>query len=224
MKAYEYINFLVNSEAFQLAFKDVGDMSLNPTVTPTDEQVANQARFVSFLNLANIEVHKRFSLIKRDTTLDMAVAGAEYSMPTDYLNLISAYYSVDGDEVPINNEKKNVVEGVDRAVSVLSSEPFKLKIKGTDLKERTDIVATYAAAPKLLTKAAHDLNVPQVYTEAILNYAAYKAHSSVTGDIKAENNTYFMRYERSCKQIETFGLVESDNLGSNTKLEDNGFV
>jgi hypothetical protein len=30
-----------------------------------------------------------------------------------------------------------------------------------------------------------------VYNEALYNYVAYKAHASIKGDMKEENNTYY---------------------------------
>ena len=44
------------------------------------------------------------------------------------------------------------------------------------------------------------LELPHTYTEALLNYAAYKAHVSVSvsGDMKAENNTYYLRFKNRC--------------------------
>jgi hypothetical protein len=58
----------------------------------------------------------------------------------------------------------------------------------------------------------------------MLNYASYKAHSSISGDIKDENNTYYLRYEASCKQLVTSGMWGSNEIEYNSKLEDNGFV
>ena len=53
MKVSEYINYLVNGDASKLAIKDVGDMSLNPTVAPNALQLVNQGKFVNYINLAN---------------------------------------------------------------------------------------------------------------------------------------------------------------------------
>ena len=66
--------------------------------------------------------------------------------------------------------------------------------------------------------------MPQVYNEAIYNYMAYKAHVSVKGDMKEENNTYYLRYQESLRNIRLLGMVNSDNLDSNVKLTDRGFV
>ena len=57
-----------------------------------------------------------------------------------------------------------------------------------------------------------------------LKYAGYKAHSAISGDMKDENNTYYMRYESSCKQLINSGMWGNNEIEVNTKLTDNGFV
>ena len=42
--------------------------------------------------------------------------------------------------------------------------------------------------------------------------------------MKEENNTYFLRYQDSIKNIRLLGLKSSDNLDSNVKLDERGFV
>ena len=225
MRISEYINFLVNSEAYQLSSKDVGDMSTNPEEDPTATQLANQQKFLGYINLANLEVHKRFQLIKREHEIDYLVDGDETTLPDDFMIPISAHFtSGDREEIPLNNESSRYVDGVDTAVSVMFPEPYVMKIKGLDEDDRKAAVLTYIASPKLATKVSTDLKVPQVYTDALLNYAAYKAHASVSGSIEGDNNTYYMRYEAACKKIKEDGLTNIDNLDSNSKLEDRGFV
>jgi hypothetical protein len=42
--------------------------------------------------------------------------------------------------------------------------------------------------------------------------------------MKEENNTYYLRYQESLRNIRLLGMVNSDNLDSNVKLTDRGFV
>ena len=51
MKASEYINYLVNGETYKLAIQDVGDLSVNPSSTPSATQTTNRKKFISYLNL-----------------------------------------------------------------------------------------------------------------------------------------------------------------------------
>ena len=222
VKVYEYIEFLVNGELSQLSVADVGDVSPGGA-SPTSTQTTNRDKLRSYINLANIELHKKFNIVQKEMELDFALNGEEFKLDDDFLHAISCAFT-DGTEIPINNDKTKFVNGVDTNVSVMFRDPSKVVIKGTDDDGRKDMVVVYAAAPKLAKSITINLQLPQLYTEALLNYVAYKAHASINGGMKAENNTYYLRYNESCKQINMLGLVNPDNLDSNTKLEDRGFI
>jgi hypothetical protein len=223
LKVYEYIEFLVNGEISNLAVADVGDMTPG-VATPTALQTSNRDKLRSFINLANIELHKKFNIIQKDMELDFALHGEEFKLDDDFLHAISCVFTKDGVEIPINNDKTNFVDGIDNNVSVMFKEPAKALIKGTDVDGKKDMILTYAASPKLAKTILINLQLPQIYTEALLNYVAYKAHAAISGDIKAENNTYYLRFNESVKQINLLGLFNPDNLDANTKLTDRGFV
>ena len=226
MKVSEYIDYLVTGECSKLAVADVGDTSANPSPTPTATQTTNQNKLINYINLANLALHKRFHLLKKTVELDNPIDGEEYAFPTDFLTPIHAYYTSDFDPVTIKDDSVKLVNKVDTAVSILINEPFKAVIKGTDTEtpKRSQIMLKYAAAPKKAKSTITDLKISEVYTEALLNYAAYKAHSAVSGGMQDENNTYYMRYEASCKQLINSGMWGNNEIETNTKLEDNGFV
>ena len=225
MKASEYINYLVNGEAYKLAVQDVGDLSVNPSSTPTATQETNRKKFINYLNLANLAIHKRFHLIQKQFEIDNPANDEEYALPSNFLAPIYAYYNdTEAEEIPIKDTYRKIVDNVDTAVSLLIPEPFKITVKGTDTSKRPQIILIYAASPTVITQVNHSLNINNVYTEAMLNYAAYKAYSAISGDIKAENNSYYLRYESKCRQISASGLGGDNETETNTKLEDNGFV
>ena len=226
MKVSEYIDYLVTGECSKLAISDVGDTSANPSPTPTAVQTTNQNKLINYINLANLALHKRFHLLKKTVELDNPLDGEEYGLPADFLTPLYAYYTSDFDPVTIKDDSVKLVNKVDTAVSILINEPFKAAVKGTDNEtpKRSQIMLKYAAAPKKAKSTITDIKISEVYTEALLNYAAYKAHSAVSGNMQDENNTYFMRYESSCKQLINSGMWGNNEIETNTKLEDNGFV
>lgn len=224
MRVSEYITDLVTGEVGKLAIADVGDMSLNPETEPTSLQLKNQAKFLSYINQANLAVHKKFGLIQRDFEIDNPIDGEEYKLPTDFMAPISAYYAVDKEPVTVKDNSVNMVSQVDTAVSILIPEPLLARIKGTDTQYRPLIILRYSAAPKKAANAATDLKISPAYTDAILNYAAYKAHTAVSGGLKDENNTYYLRYEASCRELVMQGLHSNNEIETNTKLEDRGFI
>ncbi len=226
MKVSEYIDYLITGECSKLAIANVGDMSANPSPSPTTVQTTNQQRFINYVNLANLALHKRFNLIKKAIELDNPLNEEEFTLPTDFLTPLYAYYTSDFDPVTIKDDSIKLVNKVDTAVSILINEPFKAVIKGTDEEtpKRSQILLKYAAAPTKAKTTYADLKINEVYTEALLNYSAYKAHGAISGDMKDENNTYYLRYEASCKQLINSGMWGNNEIELNTKLEDNGFV
>ena len=226
MKASEYINYLVNGETYKLAIQDVGDLAVNPATAATTLQEANRQKFINYLNLANLAIHKRFHLLQKQYEIDSPTNNEDYILPDNFLAPVYAYYNDnEKEEVPIKDTYRKIVDNVDTAVSLLIPEPFKVTVKGTDTtKPNIQIILVYAASPTVITKVNHSLNISNVYTEAVLNYAAYKAYSAISGDIKAENNSYYLRYESNCRQVITSGLGGDNETETNTKLVDNGFI
>jgi|TARA_Y100000385_G_scaffold243960_1_gene261757 hypothetical protein len=218
MYVSDYLSHIVKGEVKQLYVSDIG------TTSPNTVQQANIDTLISYLNEANLELHKHFGLLQKELVLTDVTNNSLHNVPLDFLYAISAQYD-DGTEVSINNERANYVDKVDENVSILFPAPFKILVKGTDVSlKRDDISIVYVAVPATVAKTTDFIDLPQVYNEAIYNYMAYKAHVSVKGDMKEENNTYYLRYQESLRNIRLLGMVNSDNLDSNVKLTDRGFV
>ena len=217
MYVSEYLSHITKGEVKQLYVSDIGG------TTPNTLQLSNIAILISYLNEANLEVHKHFGLIQKELVLSDVTNNSIHSVPVDFLYAISAEFN-DGTEVAINNERTNFTDKVDYNVSLLFPSPFKILVKGTDVLKRDDISVVYVSIPPAITLTTQFIDLPQVYNEALYNYVAYKAHASIKGDMKEENNTYYLRYRESLKNIRLLGMTNSDNLDSNVKLTDRGFV
>ena len=217
MYVSEYLSHITKGEVKQLYVSDIGG------TTPNTLQLSNIAILISYLNEANLEVHKHFGLIQKELVLSDVTNNSIHSVPVDFLYAISAEFN-DGTEVSINNERTNFTDKVDYNVSLLFPSPFKILVKGTDILKRDDISVVYVSIPPAITLTSQFIDLPQVYNEALYNYVAYKAHASLKGDMKEENNTYYLRYRESIKNIRLLGMTNSDNLDSNVKLTDRGFV
>ena len=217
MYVSDYLSHITKGEVKQLYVSDIG------TTSPNTLQKANIAILISYLNEANLELHKHFGLIQKELVLTDVTNNSLHSVPVDFLYAISAEFN-DGTEVAINNERTNFIDKVDYNVSLLFPAPFKILVKGTDNLKRDDISVVYVSTPPVLTLTTQFVDLPQVYNEALYNYVAYKAHASIKGDMKEENNTYYLRYQASLKNIRLLGMTNSDNLDSNVKLTDRGFV
>jgi hypothetical protein len=225
MKVSELISDLVAGPCSKLAFASVGDMVTNPG-SPTAAQTLNRNKFIRYINLANLAIHKRFHLLKKTFELDAPIDEEEFTLPSNFLVPIHAYYADTREELNIRDDSTKLVDEVDTTVTLLMPEPFKIVIKGVDqtVPVHDLIIIKYAAAPVKATTVFNTISVNEVYREALLNYASYQAHSSISGDIKDENNTYYLRYEASCKQIVQSGMWGNNEISINLKLEENGFV
>ena len=217
MYVSDYLSHITKGEVKQLYVSDIG------TTSPNTLQKANIAILISYLNEANLELHKHFGLIQKELVLTDVTNNSLHSIPLDFLYAVSAEFN-DGTEVAINNERTKFIDKVDYNVSLLFPAPFKILVKGTDILKRDDISVVYVSTPPVLTLTTEFVDLPQVYNEALYNYVAYKAHASIKGDMKEENNTYYLRYQASLKNIRLLGMTNSDNLDSNVKLTDRGFV
>lgn len=213
----QYLEFVTSSEVKPLAVSDIGGSN------PNSIQKENISKLISYLNLANIEVHKIFALIQKEFLLEAVLHNKMYDLPTDFLCAMSAAYN-DGTPLSMNNDRTLFTDNVDVGISVMFPEPFKALTKGTDPSGRNIISLTYVASPPQVSKTTDFIDISHAFTDAIINYIAYKAYASMQGEIQATNNTFYLRFIESCRSIKENGLVTVDNLDSNTKLTDAGFV
>jgi len=217
MLVSDYLEYAVAGEIGPLSVKDIGEED------PTAIQLANRIKLIKYLNLASIEVHKKFALIQKEFLFKNISNNKLYDIPTDFLYAISASFD-DGTEIPINNGRVVLLDSVDAAVSVLFPAPYKALTKGTDRKGRDEISLIYVSSPPDVNAMTDYIDLSNIYTEPILYYMAYKAFGSKDGKRDGENNTYYMRFIESCRHIELAGYVNPDNLDTNVKLNEAGFV
>ncbi len=228
MHVSEYISFAASSELRSLAIGEIGDVSGDSDAPdPSKMQAANRILLTSYLNMALLELYKKFSLLQKEIVFDLDCQDPAklYDLPIDFLFGIFAQFE-NGQEIPLNNDRRLIDPStkIDYCVSMLFPVPFKALIKGVDPNDQTKVSLVYAAAPIVVSKLTDFIDIPSVYTEAIINYMAYKGFASVKGDMQATNNTFYMRFIESCNSIRINGLVNSDNLDSNIKLNQRGFI
>lgn len=219
------INHLVSGETSNLAIKDVGDVT--STDTPTAVQAANRLKYISYINLANTALHTRFQLVTKTYEIDDPTDGEEYKLPSDFLAPKQAYYAADYEVVPIREYTKYMLEEQSNdinSMSLLLPSPLKALIKGVDPLERDLILFDYVASPKEVTAVTDDIEISAAYLEALINYAAYKAHNPLDGSVDKQTNSYYQRYENSCKQIVNAGMWTNEEVDNSFRLDTKGFV
>jgi len=204
MTVAEVIDFAVKGELKKIAVKD------------------DTESIVSFINLGMIELYKRFPM---DTDEIIITLGEEtdensgytmidstmYKMPSDFMYVIGAYEE-NGIEININKE--------DDPYSIMMVGWNKVQVPVATTGANISIV--YVKNPTLIgsdeTSLAKDIELPATLIEALLHYIGYRGHGSIDGNIQAENNTHYQRFEASVKRAEMLGIVSQDGpLTRNTR-------
>ncbi len=211
MKVSDVINFAITSELKQLNVANIDRTN--------SDRGANITALISYMNQGVIELYKRFSLATQSATLNNLYDGASWTMGEDFLYLTYAKGNDDEtSEIPINDEEADL--------SLFTPAPYQIFLSWDsdfELSGLTEIYITYIALPALLEKENDVVLLPTQYLEALLNYMAFKGHSSLSANPEQDNNTYYQRFEASCARIKRDGLTTIDNMGG-TKLVDRGFA
>ena len=179
---------------------------------------------IGYINMGIIEIHKRFNLWEETATVTMVAGVNKYTISPDDTNvaldnvdhefiMITSIFDKEDEKIEINLQKSDYKIKIPRYNVIKIGVP----VAGDTLK------VNYKAAPKFLTFEKQPIPLPPQYFEALFHYVGYRAHASVDGDIKAENNTHFMRFDQSCKRIAIQGLQNEDSMQI-FKLEERGFV
>ena len=86
MYVSDYLSHIVKGEVKQLYVSDIG------TTSPNTVQQANIDTLISYLNEANLELHKHFGLLQKELVLTDVTNNSLHNVPLDFLYAISAQY------------------------------------------------------------------------------------------------------------------------------------
>jgi len=156
---------------------------------------------LTYINLALIALYSRFSLKVSEQLIPMQDNITEYLLNEDAMT-IHAIYNENGDEFALDDETS--------LFSIMQVDFETIQVPNPLTGATLSVI--YLPAPTTLTyidetSLTSRVPLPSQLLEPLLHYVGYRAHGSMNGDIKAENNTHYMRYEASCKRIEDLGVV-----------------
>jgi hypothetical protein len=177
-----------------------------------------------FINSAILELYKRFNLWEAEALITMASSKFTYGLDgtdtdvfmdlTDHdFLMVQEVYDNLGEPLSLNDEK----------------DPYGVSTPKYNNIELVSVIAgdlvsvIYRAAPVFLSHEKAVIPLPPQFNEALFHYVGYRAHGSVKGDVKSENNTHYIRFESSCERIKKEGLFNQDDMAS-YKFETRGFV
>jgi len=83
------------------------------------------------------------------------------------------------------------------------------------IESPTSIEPTYDAEGEV--SGEYNVDIPRSLLEPLLHYIGYRAHGAIDGNIDGENNTHLMRFEASCKRIDTLGIIRRGGVHKTNK-------
>ena len=189
---------------------------------------------LSYINLALIEIYKRFPLQTEEVIITLGqdgdinhpytmISDTIYQLPANCMYIVSAYeevpdaYYEEGivKEIPINEE--------DNIYSVNTVSWNKIQIPGTITGQYISLI--YAAIPPYYTES--DLNasipLPIQMLDVMLAYIGWKGYSSIDPS-RPENVAYYQKFETACNIAREYGVQTADDMFMNKRVYDRGFV
>ncbi len=206
-------------------------------------------KVISNINMALIEMHKRFPVLVKDVTIQQYEHITDYKLHDDYAvtNTTSTEtykYIIDSASEPFNNDvlkiERVMPEQVDEDRTI--TEEYPLNMVDDDLSYFTPshnilqipypvndnaVFVEYRAYPKKIPVLTSDLTsidieLPHMLLEPLLNFMNYKLYTGVGMD-KPESPNYLQKYERECIKIDQLGVYNRD-AALNLKLETREWV
>ena len=207
-----------------------GELKSLSTKDKTDEVI------VGYINLALVALYSRFQLKTEEAiitletnpartvyTLDSADTAVRVNgapMPDDDVMSIIDAFDESGRHVAINDEKDPF------SIYTVSYNQVQIPL----VNEGTYISIIYRKNPTLVTYTETNnvtdekvVELPLQLLEPMLHYIGYRAHGAVDGKLNTENNTHYMRFEKSCERAQELGVLTADDVVG-VGVTDKGFV
>ena len=207
-----------------------GELKSLSTKDKTDEVI------VGYINLALVALYSRFQLKTEEAIItletnpartvytldstDTAVRVNGASMPNDDVMSIIDAFDESGRHVAINDEKDPF------SIYTVSYNQVQIPL----VNEGTYISIIYRKNPTLVTYTETNnvtdekvVELPLQLLEPMLHYIGYRAHGAVDGKLNTENNTHYMRFEKSCERAQELGVLTADDVVG-VGVTDKGFV
>ena len=172
----------------------------------------DNAAIVSYVNLALQALYNRFTLKVSEQVIPMQDHVVEYALDSSLMT-IEGIYDENGDEFELDDPNS--------LFSILQVDFETIQVPNPI--EGATLSVIYKPAPTWLvyideTSLTQKIPIPPQLIEPLLHYIGYRAHGSMDGNIKAENNTHYMRFVASCDRIEQLGLVRKAVVPAHVSL------
>jgi len=208
---------------------------------------AEYGRVIGHINLAIVEIYKRFKFLEDEVILHAFPHISKYYLRSDYMTTADRiserkYIECTDDSTSINIiEIKDIYDDLEKKVTLnnrfcvpyikqLSNDTLKI----TGLEQATTFSIVFQAYPQLILLDdsfninTYSLNIPTTIIEAILYYVAARVYKPIGANNSTEgadkSSTYDHKYELSCQKLEHYGLDITDNDKDNDKFHNQGWA
>ena len=177
---------------------------------------------LGFLNMGVLELYKRFTLKVEEYLVTLEDNVSIYKMPDDFMWLVSAYGEVDVrspmsvNVLPVNEE--------DNPLSINTVSWNKIQVPVSSYGSYISLI--YVASPTMYTVADLDetIDLPVQMLDPLLAYMGYRAYSAVDTGVQTEDSVWYIRFENSCTRVRTEGMINSNDMFTNGRIDTRGFV
>lgn len=183
---------------------------------------SNDEATLGFLNMGVLELYKRFTLKVEEHIITLVENVSIYEMPEDFMWLVSAYGEVDKQSpMPVNvlpiNEEDNPL-----SINTVSWNKVQVPVSSYG----SYISCIYVASPYmyLVSDLDNRIDIPLQMVDPLLAYIGYRANSAIDTGVQTEDNAWYIRFENSCTRVRTEGMMNSNDMFTNGRIDTRGFV
>ncbi|MEA3496900.1 MAG: hypothetical protein U9R42_12820 [Bacteroidota bacterium] len=157
-------------------------------------------KLVNAINIANIELHKKFRLTINEQYVLMAEATTIYQLNEDCLHVVEVY-NQRAELFDLNNEYDL------NTISTISYN--QIQVSNPIPGEYLSVI--YQASPPLITSLDDTIAIPYTLLTPMLHYIGYVLYGGSSGDLDGPSAHHLQAYTSSCNMIIDEGLITPDN-------------
>lgn len=151
---------------------------------------------LGYINLGLIELYKRFTIKTGVEVVKLTPRMSVYTLQNKDVSSITSIYDM-------NNKML-----VEPRFSTDETYNYNILSYNTILFNKPideNVLVVYKASPEWVRDLTDEVEIPMEMLESLLHYIGYRAHGSVEGNVQAENNTHYMRFDKSCANLKDLG-------------------
>jgi len=182
------------------------------------------ATVLDYVNLGVIELYKRFPLNVGEYVFERTLASDIYTLPNDCMWLMEAYGPVTAFGSTIPKIQELPINDPTLGYSINTISWNKIQVGPQIATGMISIIYAVTAPQYTIDDLNTEVALPEQFIEPLLNYIGYRGHGALDGNIQAESNTHYQRFERGCERIRKEGMYTRDTVDMDNRIIDRGFV